>query len=261
MARLSPRRRRALGASAPSERANGTSMVVRPLSGGWESLAMLLAAILVIASVTGYLMLRPQKVGPPTPLSWQVRSFDGLNSVDQAIHSALLPAGEEIIWNNNDTGGWITLERAQELLLPPFYRDAFWKANGKVYWQLILPGTHLSHALPTDPHSDTDGHSDAAVAPTEQGPSKVSQATQGQGATVYYGTGGSVPGQSAYLLVIGHAHAGVMWANQATIWVHSNPNAPYPVIVKAEWLVGEGWRQVIPYDGTSEIERVKGTLP
>jgi hypothetical protein len=195
-------------------------------------------------------LLRPERVGPPTPLSWQVRSFDGLGAVDQAIHSALLPAGEEIIWDNNDTGGWISLERAQELLLPPFYQDAFWKANGEVHWQLVLPGTHLVHKGADD---------DATVAgPTV---SDVSKATLGQGATVYYGSAGHAPGQSAYLLIIGHAHAGVMWANQATIWVHRDPNAPYPAIVKPESLVGEGWRQVIPYDGASEIERVKGTQP
>ncbi|WP_405121276.1 DUF6162 family protein [Pseudomonas petroselini] len=223
---------------------------VRPRSGGWESLALVLATLLVIAGVAGYVLLRPESVGPPTPLSWQVRSFDGLGAADQAIHSALLPAGEEIIWNNNDTGGWITLERAQELLLPPFYRDAFWKANGEVHWQLILPGTHLAHKR---------GEEDATAA--DQTVSAVSQATLGQGATVYYGSGGHAPGQSAYLLIIGHAHAGVMWANQATIWVHRDPNAPYPAIVKPESLVSEGWRQVIPYDGASEIERVKGTLP
>lgn len=250
MARQSP-------GGAPGHDANHAVTRVRPRSGHWETLALLLAALAVVAGVSGYLLLRPQKVGPPTALSWQVRSFDGLGPVDQAIHSALLPAGEEIIWNNNDTGGWITLERAQELVLPPFYRDAFWKTNGQVRWQLILPGTHLSHALP----ADTDGHTDDIAPSAEQLPSKVSQATQGQGAAVYYGSGGNIPGQSAYLLVIGHAHAGVMWANQATIWIHPNANAPYPAIVKAESLVGDGWRQVIPYDGTSEIERVKGTQP
>lgn len=221
--------------------------LVHPASGRWESLALLLATLAVIASVAGYVLLRPQKAGPPTPLSWQVRSFDGLSAVDQAIHSALLPAGEEIIWSNNDTGGWITLEHAQKILLPPFYRDAFWKANGEVHWQLILPGTHRPHGLAAD-----------ALTPAA---SDVSRATQGQGATVYYGSGGRAPGQSAYLLVIGHAHTGVMWANQATIWVHRDPNAPYPGIVKPESLVGSGWRQVIPYDGASEVERVKGTQP
>ncbi|SDB59567.1 DUF6162 family protein [Pseudomonas sp. NFACC13-1] len=236
----------------PDTDANGAFKLVPPASGRWESLALLLAALAIIAGVTGYVLLRPQHAGPPTPLSWQVRSFDGLGTVDQAIHSALLPAGEEIIWNNNDTGGWITLERAQAILLPPFYRDAFWKTNGEVHWQLILPGSHLPHA------GSVDDHEDDAAAPIV---SEVSQATQGQGATVYYGSAGRARGQSAYLLVIGHAHAGVMWANQATIWVHPDPNAPYPDIVKPESLVGKGWRQVIPYDGASEIERVKGNQP
>jgi len=237
---------------ARPEPAANTVNVVRPASGRWESLALLMAGVVVVASITAYVGLRPEKSGPPAPLSWQVRSFDGLGPVDQAIHGALLPAGEEIIWNNNDTGGWITLEHAQEILLPPFYLDTFWKTNGKVHWQLILPGTHQAHTRTGDTHADD------AAAPAEQKPGSVSQATQGQGAAVYYGSGGSAPGQSAYLLVIGHAHAGVMWANQATIWVHPNPNAPYPGIVKPESLVGEGWRQVIPYDGASELERVKG---
>lgn len=252
-------------ASLSPDHAHGGSTLVRPMSGRWESLALALATVAVIASLTGYVMLRPEKVGPPKALSWQVRSFDGLNTVDQAIHSALLPAGEEIIWNNNDTGGWITLERAQKIFLPPFYRDAFWKTNGEVHWQLILPGSHLAHA-PSADHDHDDSAADTpaaapATAPADQAPSAVSQATQGQGATVYYGSGGHAPGQSAYLLIIGHAHAGVMWNNQATIWVHRNPNAPYPDIVKPESLVGEGWRQVIPYDGASEVERVKGTQP
>lgn len=246
MAGLSRRWRR-----APEADAHRAIKVVRPASGRWEALAILMVALAVVASVSGNVMLRPEKAGPPTPLSWQVRSFDGLGSVDQAIHSALLPAGEEIIWFNNDTGGWITLEHAQKIVLPPFYRDAFWKTNGEVRWQLILPGTQQPHALTVD----------APATPADQAASQVSQATQGQGATVYYGAAGRAPGQSAYLLVIGHAHAGVMWANQATIWVHPDPNAPYPGIVKPESLVGKGWRQVIPYDGASEVGHVKGTQP
>lgn len=225
--------------------------IVRPLGGRRESLGLLATALAVVAALAGYVALRPQKVAPPVPLSWQVRSFDGLNAVDQAIHGALLPAGEEIIWLNNDTGGWITLDYAQKILLPPFFRDAFWKANGQVRWHFIPPGTHAAHLRPPD-----QGGGNRQIAPNA-----VSEGTQGQGAAVYYGSGGLAAGQSAYLLIIGHAHAGVMWANQATIWVHANPNAPYPRIVKPEGLVGEGWRQVIPYDGASEVQRVKGTQP
>lgn len=225
---------------------------VHAVSGRPESLLLLLAVLAVVGSLASYVLLRPQKSGPPTPLSWQVRSFDGLGPVDQAIHGALLPAGEEIIWFNNDTGGWITLERAQTLLLPPFFRDAFWKTNGEVRWQLVLPGTHQAHDRAHDGKADAIEPAEAAAA------RKVTQGTQGTGAAVYQGFGGHAKGQSAYLLVIGHAHAGVMWANQATIWVHPDPNASYPGIVKPEALVGKGWRQVIPYDGASEVERVKG---
>lgn len=242
---------RAFGALAPQE--YGIGKTIDPVSGRPEWLFMLLAVLAVVGGLAGYVMLRPQKSAPPTPLSWQVRSFDGLRSADQAIHGALLPAGEEIIWFNNDTGGWITLEHAQKILLPPFYRDAFWKSNGEVRWQLILPGTHRAHDLPSDDNAGDSG------ALKTQATSEVAQGTQGQGAAVYYGSAGRFPGQGAYLLVIGHAHAGVMWANQATIWVHPDPNAAYPGIVKPETLVGKGWRQVIPYDGTSEVERVKGT--
>lgn len=232
-----------------ADRASQTR-TIRPLSGWPDTLLLIAAILLVIGFTAGYVALRPKLAKPPEPLSWQVRSFDGLGTADQALHSALLPAGEEIIWANNDTGEWVTLERAQAMLLPPFYRDAFWKTHGEVQWQLVLPGTHPT--LGRTPPGDT------AAVPAGPASNAVTEGTMGQGAAVYYGSGGQAPGQSAYLLVIGHAHAGVMWANQATIWIHRNPNAPYPDIVKPEALIGAGWRQVIPYDGSREVERVKG---
>lgn len=236
----------------------GGDQTVRPLSGKPESMLLLFIVLAVLICEAGYFLLRPERVGPPVALSWQVLSFDGLGPVDQAIHSALSPASEEIIWNNNDTGDWMSIKRAQQILLPPFYRDGFWKTNGKVQWQLILPGSHQAQA-----HSNPSGEGAEHDEKDAQGgdpatPSTVFTATQGVGATVYYGAAGQAPGQGAYLLVIGHAHAGVMWSNQATIWIHRDPNAPYPSIVKPEALIGQGWRQIIPYDGAREVERVKG---
>lgn len=229
------------------------SRTVHPVSGRPETLALLLAVLAAVASLAGVVAWRSHRPGPPARLSWQVGSFDGLNAVDQAIHSALLPAAQEITWFNTDTGGWITIADAQKSLLPPFYRDAFWKANGEVHWQLILPGAHEAHVAG---HGETGDH--AATPEPKPAPNAVNEGTQGQGATVYFGTDGHIPGQSAYLLVIGHAHAGVMWTNQATIWIHPDPHAPYPAVVRPEALVSRGWRQVIPYNGGSEVERVKG---
>lgn len=237
----------------PTPDGSPPALTVRPASGRADTWALLCCGLAVFALVAGFIAWRPSQAGSPRLLSWQVSSFDGLGAADQAIHSALLPAAEEITIANNDTGGWITMEQAQASLLPPFYRDAFWKNNGEVQWQLILPGTHEAHVVR---HDDADGHAGhPAPQPT---PNAVSEGSLGQGATVYYGADGHAPGQSAYLLVIGHAHAGVMWTNQATIWVHPDPHAPYPGVVKPEGLVGQGWRQVVPYNGSSEVERVKG---
>ncbi|MEV4782965.1 DUF6162 family protein [Burkholderia sp. LMU1-1-1.1] len=214
--------------------------VVRRISGQPETLAIFCTVLVLLGSLAGYVLTRPANPGRPPLLGWQVGSFDGLGPADQAIHGALLSAAEEITWFNNDTGGWITLEEAERMRLPPFYHDVFWKTNGEVRWQLILPGAH--HGTPATASQNA-----------------VFEGTKGQGATVYYGSAGRARAQGAYLLVIGHAHAGAMWTNQATIWIHRDAHAPCPDIVKAEALVGQGWRQVIAYNGASEVERLKGT--
>ncbi|MGD9843190.1 MAG: hypothetical protein AB7F79_10290 [Steroidobacteraceae bacterium] len=226
--------------------------IIPPLSGRFESILFVLAALMLVASTAGYVLLKPKNEGPPELLSWQVSSFDGLSTVDQAIHSALLPAAEEIIWANNDTGTWLTIPELEGTLLPPFYRDNFWKTNGEVKWQVIMPGatsTAVTEAPPVDTKSGLDPF---------KAPNKVYQGTLGQGAASYYGSGGTAPGQSTYLVVIGHAHSGVYFINQATLWIHKNPNEPLPDVLKAESLVSHGWRQIIPYNGASEVERVKG---
>ncbi len=228
-------------------------LVVMPASGRLESVLFFLAAFLVIASTFAYIALKPRAEGTPPLLSWQVSSFDGLNATDQAIHSALLPATEEIIWTNNDTGQWPTLDDLQQSLLPPFYRDNFWKTYGEVNWQVIMPGAVGTGAqAPPLPVVSRD-----PIGPPPP-PNAVYQGTLGQGTASYYGSGGKLPGQSAYLVVIGHAHSGVYWINQGTLWIHKDPNAPFPDVLKPESLVSKGWRQIIPYNGASELERVKG---
>ena len=227
--------------------------IILPASGWLESVVFFLATFLLVASTVGYVLLKPKNEGPPPLLSWQVSSFDGLSPVDQAIHSALLPAADEIIWSNNDTGTWPSITDLQSTLLPPFYEDNFWKTNGEVKWKVIMPGANSTAAAGPPPPPKTNNGLAAFVAPNA-----VYQGTLGQGTASYYGSGGTAPGQSAYLIVIGHAHSGVYWINQATLWIHKNPNAPFPDILKPEGLVARGWRQIIPYNGASEVERVKG---
>jgi hypothetical protein len=227
--------------------------VIPPASGRLETMLFVLATLGLVGVTTGYILLKPKAEGPPPLLSWQVSSFDGLSPVDQAIHSALLPAADEIVWGNNDTGQWMTMEQAQETLLPPFYKDNFWKVNGEVNWQVIMPGavgTGAQEAPKPEVSKDPIG--------PPPSPNAVYQGTLGQGTATYYGSGGKAPGQSTYLIVIGHAHSGVYWINQATLWIHKDPNTPIPDVMKPEALVSRGWRQIIPYNGASEVERVQG---
>ena len=230
------------------------AQIIRPSSGRLESVVLFLITFVLVASTAGYILLKPKQEGPPPLLSWQVSSFDGLSEVDQAIHSALLPAADEIIWANNDTGRWPSIAELQDTLLPPFYEDNFWQVNGEVQWQVIMPGANKTgEAAPPPPPKINNGLASFVA------PNAVYQGTLGQGTASYYGSGGKAPGQSAYLIVIGHAHSGVYWINQATLWIHKDPNAPFPDILKPEGLVARGWRQIIPYNGASEVERVKGT--
>jgi hypothetical protein len=127
-----------------------TINVVRPLSGRGETVAFICAVALLIGSTVGYTLLHPRNDNVQQLLSYQISSFDGLEHVDQSIHSALLPAVDEIIWNNNTTGGWSLIADLEKSHTPPFYKDVFWRANGEMRWQAVLPGaTDTKKAAPT----------------------------------------------------------------------------------------------------------------
>jgi hypothetical protein len=180
-------------------------------------------ALLVLAAV-GYHATIGANPGPPPLLDWQASAFADLGADDQAIHSALIVAGEEIGYMNSDFGDWPPPSELDKILLPPFYQDAFWSLHGSVRWQLI----------------------------------RAADFNLG-GDTSYLGTGGNRPGQSAYMLLFRHRHMGGTFSNQIDIWVHRNPNAAMPAGTKAEMLVADGWRQVVVYSGADEVARLKGS--
>jgi hypothetical protein len=231
-----------------------TGIIVRPLSGRGETVVFVIAVALLIGCTVGYTLLHPRNDNVQKLLSYQISSFDGLNHVDQSIHSALLPAVDEILWHNNTTGGWSLIADLEKSGTPPFYKDVFWRVNGQMHWQAVLPGAIDTNKLAPTAESV---HQEPGAPPPP--PNAVYKGTLGQGAASYYGSGGRLPGQSAFLVVIGHAHSGVYWINQATIWVHRDPQAPFPKLTKTEVLIQEGWRQVVPYSGAVEFERLRGT--
>ena len=79
-----------------------------------------------------------------------------------------------------------------------------------------------------------------------------------EGSTVYFGSKGKLPNQSAYLINLSHVHKGASYVNGSTIWIHPKPNVSAPSNVTRDSLIANGWKEVVPYSGAMEVERLKG---
>lgn len=191
-----------------------------------ETLTVAAVALTALLAAGLWGATRNTASGPPPLLEWQVNSLTSLNEDDQAIHSALVVAGEEIGYLNQDFGDWPKAQELDELLIAPFYQDEFWRQHGEIAWELIRAADY-NHG----------------------------------GDTGYLGAAGKQPGQSAFLLLFRHRHVGSAYANQIDVWIHRDPNARKPAETKAEALVAAGWRQVVMYSGADEFARLKGKSP
>ncbi|HLF12519.1 MAG TPA: hypothetical protein VJA26_15060 [Gammaproteobacteria bacterium] len=207
-------------------------MVVRPRSGRRE--ALLVGAIIVAIVLAGAVLVQARQVDnfEPRLFGWQISSFYDLNPTDQAIYNALVTAGEELWWiyggrmefpqPGEEDEPWPSVQSLDEdYELAPFVKDLAWSQQGKVQWQRIA-------------------------------------AFSFEGSSVYYGAGGQVEGQGAYLLVLSHVHKGASYADGATMWIHRDPNAPPPTTIKTDSLIVNGWKEIIPYSGAVEVRRLKG---
>lgn len=201
------------------------SLKVQPYNAKRETL-WFLAVIMTLLLGAGLYLVAKEKADPNASLlDWQTSAFHELEGADLAIYTALFSAGEEIFWIQYDIGRWPSIDDLQQLLMPPMYRDLSWQRNGELNWTL----------------------------------KDVVNEGEMQGRTIYHGSGGKIEGQGAFMLVMGHIHAGGEgMSNQATIWRHDDPNAPVPQASKPESFVLSGWKQVIPYSGEEEVKRLKG---
>jgi hypothetical protein len=207
-------------------------MVVPPSGGRLET--WLLAGVTGAILAVGWLLVQSRQVDNYAPrlFGWQISSFYDLNPTDQAIYNALVTASDELWWIHGgrlefslpgeELEPWPSVEELdEEYQLPPFVKDLAWQQHGRVQWQRVA-------------------------------------AFSFEGSTVYYGGGGQVEGQGAYLLVLSHVHKGASYADGATMWIHRDPNAPPPATIKNDSLIVNGWREIIPYSGAVEVERLRG---
>ncbi len=196
--------------------------LIAPSNTRWETV-LLIVAVLGVAGFTAFyaeeygMEEKTQQI-----LDWQISAFSGLQGVDQAIYNELLVAADEVNWLVYYNGYWPDDKEFQDALLPPFYRDLSCERNGSVKWVLknvVLEG-------------------------------------EAQGLTLYHGSQGTLPEQGAYLLAIDHKHAGGVQVSPASIWWNPDRFAPVPETSKVASLVLNGWKEVVPYQGKDEVERL-----
>lgn len=206
--------------------------IVRPAGGRRETFVVAAVVAGILAVNAAAVSARRVESSEPRLLEWQISAFYDLGSADQAIYNALTAASEELWWAHGEllTFGteeeradpWPTVEQLDaDYVMPPFHRDASWAALGEVEWQRIASFSF-------------------------------------EGSAVYFGSGGKLEGQSAYLLSLSHTHKGATYADGASVWVHADPNVAPPDTVKRDSLILHGWKEVVPYSGAMEVRRLKG---
>jgi len=198
------------------------TQIVPPSINRWESVLLALALMALCAFTAIYARTYGIEEKEQELLDWQISAYDGLQGADQAIYNELLVAADEIYYMNYYNGYWPMDADFQDALLPPFYRDLSWERNGALTWTL----------------------------------KDVIQEGEAQGLTLYHGGNSKVAGQGAFLLIIDHKHAGTSQINGSSIWWHPDTNVAVPETSKISSIVLHGWKQVVPYVGRDEVERL-----
>lgn len=196
-------------------------VTVAPARSLRETACVAVVVALIVAAMLLFARLNAQHEEKQTLSDWQISAFDDLEPTDQAVYNALDTAADTLWVNFEYDKRWPAIV---DLDLPdgglaPFVRDLSWKQTGEVQWQLIKSFSF-------------------------------------DGATAYFGSHGKVAGQGAYLLILSHAHKGASYVNQSIVWLHPNPNAPAPDTVVRDSLIRNGWHEIVPYSGDSEVRRL-----
>jgi len=208
---------------------------IQPASHRLESRLIAALVGLIVLGTVGTAWLRGGDDTEDPLFDWQISAFYDLNAANQAVYNALLVASDELWYSHWDLLQWGTEEeRARPwpavadldefYLMPPFTRDVAWQQQGQIQWELVawFGGERLD------------------------------------GSAVYFGSGGSLEDQSAYLLVLSHVHKGASYTDGAQIWIHDDTNVTAPAPVTRDSLIVNGWKEVVPYSGAMEVERLRG---
>lgn len=199
-----------------------TSQIVRPSDTRWETWLLAAATIGLVLFVFLYTFFLGREDSEQQLADWQISAYSDLVSEDQAVFNQLLVAAQDIYWMHEESARWPEPRTLRENFLPPFYQDSTADKSGSLEWRLL----------------------------------DRTPAGEDQGIVLYHGSRSSIPGQGAWLMVINHSHAGNEQISDISFWRHDSPEAAPPGQVSRSSLVLEGWKQVIPYRGEEEVERL-----
>lgn len=195
--------------------------VIAPAGGGRETLWIFSVVVAIVVGMGMFAQFNAQREERFRFADWQISAFDDLGPTDQAIYNALYSAAETLWANYEFDRQWTAVVDLDipEYGVAPFVRDVSWKQTGEVQWQLIKSFSF-------------------------------------EGGTAYFGNRGKVPGQGAYLLILTHSHKGASYADQSVVWLNPDPNIAAPETIVRDSLIRNGWREIVPYSGDTEMRRL-----
>lgn len=203
---------------------------VAPAGGGTETRWLLLFSLVTIACCILVIYLRADTKVEKQLESWQINSFEALNSDELAVFNGLQTAALEIdLIHEMEGGRWPGIAEMEELFIPPFVRSAAWKKQGEIIWtQKVIAAEERHIAL-------------------------------------YLGTPQKDNIRGVFLLLMLHDHrkkqGNVAVGPQHApfeIWLHDKTVQQYPQTITDQALISAGWREIIALTGEDEVKRMKG---
>jgi hypothetical protein len=206
--------------------------IVRPANGRSESLALFVAVLIVLAVFGATVLLRNKTVERKPLLDYQINGFKDLSSFEQGTYNDLYASTMEIIgaYEDNDYH-WPTVSELSEQYISPFIQDQAWKARGKLAWKreiIVEKDMHAALYLGTT--------SDESIS----GSFLLAMSFQNQSNT---------PQKNPFSLI-----------NQDMlfkIWYQKGSNVLFPRKTDKQNLIMKGWKEIVPYRGEDEIDRLK----
>lgn len=196
--------------------------VVRPLDSRSEVLWFLIAfAIVIVVWIVG-IHGRSRAEKHTELLTWQISAFQDLNMAEQGLFGDLRNAAQDILNTYVDEDQqWPRLERLREEGTPPFAEDIAWKNRGKLYWRDRVQNS-----------------------PEEQ-------------TLAFFGLSSEIKVSGSFLLLVHDHQEDEKDEPPYSIWYHAGRPVE-PKILSDQSLAATGWKQVIPYLGQDEVQRLKG---